>query len=488
VSGEVSVGGQAQLTDRVARSALGLAGRRVAITLLSGLSTAVVARLLGPAEYGQLASAIATWTLVLAASDFGFTLALGRDLAVDPPRRGRILRAAFQLQSLWSVVLALSMGLIAVATSLDSTRGKALLVLAPGVAFAGLGAARQVFTVLYRQTTAVLIDLAFATIQVGLMIWAAASGLGPIGIAAVVCASYVANTILVALAALRLVDAQRPASSDRRRLLRSVLPLGVIGFLSKAYLMIDLVLLGWLVTGPSLGEYAAASKILGLLGTLPGMIVGAALPAFASHAGARRDLEHIGARVWHWLMAVAVPLFVGVAIFAPVVVDLTIGDEYSGADRLLRVLSLAGLIGVAASYFGTILIAKSVVRPMVIQNAIALIVNVAGNLLLVPQFGVIASAWLTVATEAIVCIGAILLLRGQYGFREMANVSKRPAVALVAFVAVGIALHAVPAIGIPVCSAVFVGVLIGLKGWPAELLPKRGAARRARRGRWARHG
>jgi O-antigen/teichoic acid export membrane protein len=478
VSSELTVDGQAHLTARVARSALGLAGRRVAITLLSGLSTAVVARLLGPAEYGQLASAIATWTLVLAASDFGFTLALGRDLAVDLPRRGRFVRAAFQLQSLWSVVLAFSMALMAVATSLDSTRGKALLVLAPSVAFAGLGAARQVFTVLYRQTTAVLIDLAFATIQVGLMIWAAASGLGPIGIAAVVCASYVANTILVALAALRLVDAQRPGASDRRRLLRSVLPLGVIGFLSKAYLMIDLVLLGWLVAGPSLGEYAAASKILGLLSTLPGMIVGAALPAFASHAGSRRDLEIIGARVWHWLMVVAVPLSAGVLIFAPAVVTLTIGNDYRGADQLLRVLSLAGVIGIAASYFGTILIAKSVVRPMVMQNAFALVFNVVGNLLLVPPLGVIASAWLTVATEAIVCIGAILLLRGQYGFREMAGVSKRPAVALVAFLAVGIALNAVPAIGIPVCSAVFIGVLIWLKGWPAELIPKR-AARRA---------
>jgi O-antigen/teichoic acid export membrane protein len=474
----VSVGGQAQLTTRVARSALGLAGRRVAITLLSGLSTAVVARLLGPAEYGQLASAIATWTLVLAASDFGFTLALGRDLAVDPSRRGQLVRAAFQLQSLWSVVLAFSMALIAVATSLDSTRGKALLVLAPSVAFAGLGAARQVFTVLYRQTTAVLIDLAFATIQVGLMIWAAASGLGPIGIAAVVCASYVANTILVALAALRLVDAQWPGASDRRRLLRSVLPLGVIGFLSKAYLMIDLVLLGWLVTGPSLGEYAAASKILGLLSTLPGMIVGAALPAFASYAGSRPDLELIGVRVWHWLMVVAVPLFAGVLIYAPAVVTLTIGNDYRGAEGLLRVLSIAGVIGVAASYFGTILIAKSVVRPMVKQNAFALVFNVVGNLLLVPQFGVIASAWLTVATEAIVCIGAILLLRGQYGFRDMAGVSKRPAVALVAFVAVGIALNAVPAIGIPVCSAVFIGVLVALKAWPPELLPSRAAARR----------
>jgi O-antigen/teichoic acid export membrane protein len=478
VSSELTVDGQAHLTARVARSALGLAGRRVAITLLSGLSTAVVARLLGPTEYGQLASAITTWTLVLAASDFGFTLALGRDLAVDAPRRGRFVRAAFQLQSLWSVVLAFSMALMAVATSLDSTRGKALLVLAPSVAFAGLGAARQVFTVLYRQTTAVLIDLAFATVQVGLMIWAAASGLGPIGIAAIVCASYVANTILVALAALRLVDTQRPGASDRRRLLRSVLPLGVIGFLSKAYLMIDLVLLGWLVSGPSLGEYAAASKILGLLSTLPGMIVGAALPAFASHAGSRRDLELIGARVWHWLMVVAVPLFAGVLIFAPAVVTLAIGNDYRGADRLLRVLSLAGVIGIAASYFGTILIAKSIVRPMVMQNAFALVFNVVGNLLLVPRLGVIASAWLTVATEAIVCIGAILLLRGHYGFRDMAGVSKRPAVALVALVAVGIALNAVPAIGIPVCSAVFIGILVALKAWPPELLPSRAAARR----------
>jgi O-antigen/teichoic acid export membrane protein len=476
---DVTAGGQPQLTDRIARSALGLAGRRVAITLLSGLSTAVVARLLGPAEYGQLASALATWTLVLAGSDFGFTVALGRDLAVDPPRRGRILRAAFQLQSAWSLPLAAGMVALAIASSVDSTRGEALLVLAPSVAFAGLGAARQVFTVLYSQTTAVVIDLALTAVQVGLMICAAAAGLGPTGVAAAVCAAYVANAILIALAALRLVDREWPASSDRRRLLGSVLPLGLMAFLSKAYLMVDLVLLGWLVSGSSLGEYAAASKILVLLSALPGMIVGAALPAFASHAGARRDLEAIAARVWHWLLVVAVPSFVGVLIFAPTVVELTIGPEYDGATDLLRVLSLAGLIGVAASFFGTILVARSVVRPLVAQNAIALIVNVAGNLVLVPHVGVIASAWLTVVTEAIVCGGAILLLRGQCGWRGMAGVSARPAVAMVAFIAVGLALNTVPAVAIPLCAALFIGILVGLRAWPPEFLPGRAAARRA---------
>jgi O-antigen/teichoic acid export membrane protein len=476
---DVSTGLQPQLTDRIARSALGLAGRRVAITMLSGLSTAVVARLLGPAEYGQLASALATWTLVLAASDFGFTLALGRDLAVDPPRRGRILRAAFQLQSAWSLPLAVGMVALAFASPLHSTRGQALLVLAPSVAFAGLGPARQVFTVLYRQMTAVLIDLVLTVVQVGLMICAAAADFGPIGVAAAVCASYVVNAVLIAVAALRLVDRRSPDSSDRRQLLASVLPLGLMAFLSRAYLMVDLVLLGWLVSGSSLGNYAAASKILVLLSALPGMIVGAALPAFASHAGARRQLEAIIARVWHWLMVVAVPVFVGVLIFAPTVVELTIGPEYDGATRLLRVLSLAGVIGVAASFFGTILVAKSVVGPMVAQNALALFVNVAGNLVLVPRVGVIASAWLTVVTEAIVCAGAILLLRAERSWRTMAAVSARPAIAILAFVAVGLALDAVPAVAIPLCTAVFIAVLVGLKAWPPELVPGRTGARRA---------
>src|SRR4051812_26355796 len=94
------------LASKVASSAFGMGIRRVLTTLLSGLSTAVVARLLGPDEYGQLASAIATWTLVLAASDFGFSLALGRDMALDVERRGRLMRAAFEMQGVLSLALA----------------------------------------------------------------------------------------------------------------------------------------------------------------------------------------------------------------------------------------------------------------------------------------------------------------------------------------------------------------------------------------------
>jgi O-antigen/teichoic acid export membrane protein len=477
VAGELST--EAPLSSRIAGSAMGLAGRRVAMTLLSGLSTAIVARLLGPAGYGQLASALATWTLILAASDFGFTLALGRDLATRIPQRGRLLRSAFELQSLWSVLLALMMALVALASSLDSTRGQVLLVLAPSVAFAGLGGARQVFTVLYSQRTVVLIDLAVIVVQVALMIVAAAAGLGAIAVAAVICCCYILNAVLVAIAAVRLMRTERPEPGMRRWLLARVAPLGLMAFLSTAYLTVDLVLLGWLVSGSSLGDYAAASKILLLLATLPGILVGAALPGFASHVANGRDLEGLAARVWHWLMVVAAPAFVAVCLFAPTVITLTVGSKYHGAIQLLRVLTLAGMIGVASMFFGTILIAKSVVRPLLAQNAVALLVNVVGNLLLVPRVGVIASAWLTVATEAIVCIGALLLLRRDFDIRRMAGVSGRPVVALAAVVVVGIALNGLPAIGIPACAIVFLAVLLTLGAWPAEFVPRRAAPRRA---------
>jgi hypothetical protein len=76
-----------------------------------------------------------------------------------------------------------------------------------------------------------------------------------------------------------------------------------------------------------------------------------------------------------------------------------------------------------------------------------------------------------------VCVGAILLLRGAFDFRSLAGVSVRPAIAMAALAVVGVTLDAQPAIGIPVCAAVFVGLLVGLKGWPAELVPGRAAHR-----------
>ena len=92
------------LSRRLAGSAMTLAGRRVLITAMSAVGTAIVARLVGVADFGQLSSALAASFLAAAASDFGFSLVLSRDLATDVAARGRLLRAGVHVQVAWSLV------------------------------------------------------------------------------------------------------------------------------------------------------------------------------------------------------------------------------------------------------------------------------------------------------------------------------------------------------------------------------------------------
>ena len=62
------------------------------------------------------------------------------------------------------------------------------------------------------------------------------------------------------------------------QVIRRSAPLGVLAVMTKVYLLGDLVLLGWLVSGDSLGEYAAAARMLALLATVAALVVNAALP------------------------------------------------------------------------------------------------------------------------------------------------------------------------------------------------------------------
>jgi O-antigen/teichoic acid export membrane protein len=395
------------LSKQLAGSTMVLAGRRALVQGMSVVGTAIIARALGVESFGQLSSALAAYWLAAAATDFGFSLVLGRDLAAHPDGRGRLLRASFQVGVLWSVAPVAALVALAFASGITSTRGLVLLVLAPSLMGGGLTGGRQVFLALYRTRRLAAIDLSVNAVQLGAIVAVAAFGGGAVGVACVVSACAIANDGMAAVAALRLVDSGRPARADRIAFLRRALPLGLVSIMSSVYFTVDLVLLGWLVSGSELGSYAAATKVLSLLVVVPVMLMSAALPAVASSVPDPQALRALATRLLHWLAVVALPACVGAAIFARPLVRVAFGPGYGDTVPLVRILSVAAAISLLTNLLGTLLIARSIVRPMLLQNAAALVFNVVGNLLLVPRYGVTASAWLTVATELIVCGAAL---------------------------------------------------------------------------------
>lgn len=257
-------------------------------------------------------------------------------------------------------------------------------------------------------------------------------------------------------------------------MLRDALPLGAASTLSTFYFVIDLALLGWLVKGPQLGDYAAAVKILSVLVALPTLVMSTALPGLSKQADDPGQLNALAARIMQTLATICVPLCVAAAVFANVIVDVALGPHYHGAAALIRILAAAGAVSCLSNVLGMSYVAVRLQRPQVISNIVALVLNVAGNVVLAPVYGVRASAWLTLATELLVAGWALMALRRHLDLRQLAAFSVEAIVAATALCLVGLGLEAWPAVAIPAALAAYVVVLSVLNGWAPGLDPLQG--------------
>src|SRR4029077_19395205 len=98
-----------------------------------------------------------------------------------------------------------------------------------------------------------------------------------------------------------------------------------------------------------------------------------------------------------------------------------------------------------------------------------LVGNVTGNIVLVPRYGVAASAWLTLGTEVFVCAGAALAIRRTVNFLPAARVSTSPLLAVTAMIAVGVALGRWPVAAVAGACLAYASVLSLTGGWPPEM-------------------
>ncbi len=444
--------------------------RRVVITGVGALTTAIVARRLGIVRFGELASAQGLLALLQTIVDFGFSLVVARELARNA-RRGALLGAAMLAEGFFGVVSMAAMAGVGLATG-GGERGTIILILAPSLGIAALAPMRQVFLVSYRIRDLAKIDLATNLLQSALTVAAAFAGAGVFAVAAVFTAGQVVNPLLLARAARRRTTVRAPSRTEVRGMLRAALPLGLASILATVYFTIDLVILPWLVSRHAVGEYAAAVKFLNLLSTVPVLVMTAVLPAMSSLRDERAQLSLLAARVTHWLAVLALPACVGAIVFARTIVILFFGHAYSGSAPLLRVLAIAGALTVVSNVLGTLLTSQAVVRPQLIQNALAMTVNIGGNLALAPRFGPMASAWLSVLTEVIVDLGSLVALRGRVDLRPALAAAGRPALASGVLAAIGLGLGHWQAAAVPAAVGGFLITVLLLRAWPAELLPR----------------
>ena len=247
------------------------------------------------------------------------------------------------------------------------------------------------------------------------------------------------------------------------------LPRALSQLFQVTVLWFDTLLIGALRSAEEAGVYAAGTRYL-LLGTFTSDAVMQVLGPQVSGHLVRRDVpgaQRLYDAATTWQVCLVWPAYLLIAAFPPALLGV-FGDEFTAASTALTILACGVLVASALGPADVVVLMAGRSRLSLLDSAVVLALNIGGNLLLTPRYGIegAAVAW-SVAIVATAALPAYQL-RGATG---VVPLRQRPRFAAVAaFLAAGVPCLVVRALlggdgaGLAVAVAVTAPV-VAVVGW-----------------------
>jgi O-antigen/teichoic acid export membrane protein len=377
------------------------------------LTTAVLARRLGPEGFGQIGFAAAFLAYGVVLTDLGLVTVGTRSVAQDRTAAAGLAGDLAPLRILLGLAAAVVMLLVALVLPKPATV-KWLLLLYAGVVLVQsamlewvfIGSEKMGFVSLSRVVTncayfgmvLALVGNTGSILRVPVA-FGAATVLGGL----ILLSAYVAG---YGLPRLRLRKARW------RELLRAAWPIGASSLLTQLHANLGLVMLGLIATFQQTGIYNSAYRLVFFLMTLDRVFYTVFFPVVARFIENQPDrlAELVGTAV-RMILALSIPLCVGASILARPILEAVFAAEYSGAVPVLQVLVWFLPLSMFNSLAGYTLLAAGRDRQFLKCTAAGVAVAVLFNLAAVPLAGAAGAAVAIVAGEAflLVLMGRCLL-------------------------------------------------------------------------------
>ncbi len=216
-----------------------------------------------------------------------------------------------------------------------------------------------------------------------------------------------------------------------RELLREGFPLLLNSLLLAVFFRFDVVILRAQAGVAALGLYDAAYKIINMTQIVPPYFVAALFPLLARYAVAdRAALDRTYHRALGFLQLLAWPVAVAVTLLAPALIALIGGQAFlPGAALALAILIWYLPFSYANGVTQYVLIALRRQRAITGAFAIGAVFNLGMNLWLIPEYGYLAAAMVTVATELVLMLPFLHVLRREGATPPLLRLAWRPAIA-----------------------------------------------------------
>ena len=378
--------------------------------LVDAAFAVVYLRLLGRADVGAFQFLIVFTTYFDTLVDFGLNALLAREI----PRTPAIARDALRRVSLLRLILWL-LGLPIVIVVYGP--GRELANLSSEASVAGLVFYAALLPAVLAKTASGLLwglerlDLTAAVsvlstiLKVALGAIVLYSGAGLIGLAG----TSLIVSVIGAAALLLLLAPRLPASAAapaHQSWLRESWPLFLNQLLQGLFFKVDAILLPALGGLLAAGAYAAAYKVSEGAGILSSSFTLALFPRLAT-TSATSDAYRMALRI---LLQLGFPLAAGIALLAEPIIAVVGGREYlPDAAVALAILICYLPLSYANGLTQYVLIAAGRQRALTVAFVAALVFNLVANVLLIPRYGYVGAAWVTVLSELVLLIPFQLL-------------------------------------------------------------------------------
>ena len=399
-------------------------GLRVAALILALALNVVLARALGPASYGQFAYGMSVANVIGVLGLFGLDRLLVRNLATYAAQadwahlRGFARWAGLITVILLTVVITIALIFwLAMTPSLSplwQTSLIAVIAVTPTLVIVRL--AQSMLQGLQYPVASQILDIAWQVMAIALIgsapYWATSTQLNAEmavwmrGVAQV-CAVFIAGMFIYRILTRSITPAVPRYLS--RIWLRSALHLVAAGVLTMLYSQLDILMLGWLTDATQVSIYATASKgalLVGLVLPSANLVLAPRFTGLLVNGELVR-LQHLVTRSARLILLATTPLCLGM-IFAGHWFLSVFGPSFVQGHLTLIILSIGQWLSVAMGSVSLLLMLSGYERDVVMGLAASVLASIAGNLVLIPIWGIEGAAVAT--TASIIVWNAVLYL------------------------------------------------------------------------------
>lgn len=376
---------------------------RILCMVISFITTAFIARQLGPTNFGQLSYAISFVAVFSFLASLGIDGIVYRDLVKFPEKKMEYLGTALGIKLSASIFTSIVIIISAITFAEDDVSKILIIILSFTFIFNSFLVVNNDFQASVRSKAPALISLIVTVILNTLKVVVIFYDKGVIYLSLILLLETILYATFYWLAYEKILGGRlRNWKFDKliaKSLLHDSWPAIFSAAFALIYARIDQIFIKHMIDATAVGIYDSAVRVAETWYFLPSIAIGSLFPAIVN--AKKTDDSLYNARLKQLIVVVLILTFsisLITVIFAPFIVKLLYGAAFIGGTKVLQIYIWSAIAISLSTIISSYLIIENYRKILFITNLVPMISNIVLNILWIPHYGIIGSAYATLVS------------------------------------------------------------------------------------------